>query len=245
VRGCDEKIRVPTWDSCEVCHGSGAKEGSQPVACNTCGGMGQVRMQQGFFTVQQACPTCKGEGRVIKDPCTSCGGQGRVQNTKTLSVKIPAGVDTGDRIRLAGEGEAGMHGAPAGDLYVQVAVREHDIFQRDGANLFCEVPISFVDATLGGELDVPTLNGKVKLKVPAETQSGKLFRLRGKGVTPVRGGGPGDLLCKVVIETPVKLSSEQKDLLRKFQESLESGGNRHNPRKSSWFEGVKRFFDAK
>ena len=168
-----------------------------------------------------------------------------MQNTKTLSVKIPAGVDTGDRIRLAGEGEAGMHGAPAGDLYVQVAVREHDIFQRDGANLFCEVPISFVEATLGGELDVPTLNGKVKLKVPAETQSGKLFRLRGKGVTPVRGGGPGDLLCKVVIETPVKLSSEQKDLLRKFQESLESGGNRHNPRKSSWFEGVKRFFDAK
>ena len=245
MRGCEEKIRIPTWDSCEVCHGSGAKEGSQPVTCNTCGGMGQVRMQQGFFTVQQTCPTCKGEGQIIKDPCTNCGGQGRVQNTKTLSVKIPAGVDTGDRIRLAGEGEAGMHGAPAGDLYVQVAVREHDIFQRDGANLFCEVPISFVDATLGGELDVPTLNGKVKLKVPAETQSGKLFRLRGKGVTPVRGGGPGDLLCKVVIETPVKLSGEQKDLLRKFQESLESGGNRHNPRKSSWFEGVKRFFDAK
>ena len=245
VRGCDEKIRIPTWDGCDVCHGTGAKEGSQPVACTTCGGVGQVRMQQGFFTVQQACPTCKGEGKIIKDPCGNCGGQGRVQNTKTLSVKIPAGVDTGDRIRLAGEGEAGMHGAPSGDLYVQVAVREHDIFQRDGDNLFCEVPISFVDASLGGELDVPTLNGKVKLKVPAETQSGKIFRLRGKGVAPVRGGAPGDLLCKVVIETPVKLSGEQKELLRKFQESLESGGNRHNPRKSSWFEGVKRFFDTK
>ena len=206
--------------------------------------MGQVRMQQGFFTVQQTCPACHGEGRIVKNPCRNCGGQGRVQNTKTLSVKIPPGVDTGDRIRLAGEGEAGMHGAPAGDLYVQVAVREHEIFKRDGSDLHCEVPVSFVDAALGGEQDVPTLNGKVKLKVPPETQTGKLFRLRGKGVTPVRGGPPGDLICKVVVETPVKLSSEQKDLLRKFQSSLDKGGNRHNPRRTSWFEGVKRFFDG-
>ena len=244
VRGCEEKIRIPSWDSCEVCHGTGAEAGEEPVTCPTCNGMGQVRMQQGFFTVQQTCPACHGEGRIVKNPCRNCGGQGRVQNTKTLSVKIPPGVDTGDRIRLAGEGEAGMHGAPAGDLYVQVAVREHEIFRRDGSDLHCEVPVSFVDAALGGEQDVPTLNGKVKLKVPPETQTGKLFRLRGKGVTPVRGGPPGDLICKVVVETPVKLSSEQKDLLRKFQSSLDKGGNRHNPRRTSWFEGVKRFFDG-
>ncbi|WP_370211905.1 molecular chaperone DnaJ [Alloalcanivorax venustensis] len=244
VHGCEEKIRVPSWDPCEVCDGSGAKAGEQPVTCPTCAGMGQVRMQQGFFTVQQACPTCHGEGRVIENPCDHCGGQGRVQSTKTLSVKIPAGVDTGDRIRLAGKGEAGMQGAPPGDLYVQVAVRPHNIFTREGENLHVEVPVSFVDASLGGELEVPTLNGQVKLKVPPETQTGKLFRLRGKGVTPVRGGPPGDLLCKVVVETPVKLSSEQKDLLRRFQDSMDKGGERHNPRRTSWFEGVKRFFEG-
>lgn len=235
---------MPSWDPCEVCDGSGAKPGEQPVTCPTCAGMGQVRMQQGFFTVQQACPTCHGEGRVIENPCDHCGGQGRVQTTKTLSVKIPAGVDTGDRIRLAGKGEAGMQGAPPGDLYVQVAVRPHNIFTREGENLHVEVPVSFVDASLGGELEVPTLNGQVKLKVPPETQTGKLFRMRGKGVTPVRGGPPGDLLCKVVVETPVKLSSEQKDLLRQFQDSMDKGGERHNPRRTSWFEGVKRFFDG-
>lgn len=243
VHGTQEKIKVPAWETCEICDGSGAKNGESPVSCGTCGGIGQVRMQQGFFTVQQTCPTCHGSGKIIKNPCSSCHGQGRVQSTKTLSVTIPPGVDTGDRIRLAGEGEAGMNGAPAGDLYVQVLVREHDIFVRDGSDLHCDVPVSFVDATLGGEMEVPTLDGKVKLKVPPETQTGKLFRLRGKGVAPVRGGPPGDLICCVQIETPVNLNSEQKEMLRTFQASLDGGGNRHNPRKTSWFEGVKRFFE--
>ena len=201
-------------------------------------------MQQGFFTVQQTCPTCRGAGTIIKNPCKTCHGQGRVQKTKTLSVNIPAGVDTGDRIRLAGEGEAGPNGMPPGDLYVQISVLEHEIFQRDGNDLYCEVPVSFVDAALGGELEVPTIDGKVKLKVPAETQTGKLFRLRGKGVTSVRGGPPGDLMCRIVLETPVGLSTEQKELLRKFQDSLHSEDSRHNPRRTNWFEGVRRFFDG-
>ena len=191
--------------------------------------------------MQQTCPTCRGQGTIIEDPCNSCHGRGVKEETKTLSVKIPPGVDTGDRIRLSGEGEAGAMGGPAGDLYVQVSVKEHELFHRDGRNLYCDVPISIVDAALGGELEVPTLDGRVKLKIPAETQSGKLFRLRGKGVTPVRGGTAGDLLCRVQVETPVNLNSEQKDLLMKFQESLT--GEKHSPQKKSWFEGVKRFFE--
>lgn len=241
VRGTTTRIRVPTLVACKPCDGSGAKPGSKPVTCKTCNGMGQVRMQQGFFAVQQACPTCRGRGTTISDPCTSCRGQGRVEEEKTLSVKIPPGVDNGDRIRLAGEGEAGMDGGPSGDLYVQINVRPHAIFERDGKNLYCEVPISIVDAALGGELEVPTLDGKVMLKVPEETQTGKLFRLRGKGVVPVRGGQPGDLICKVTVETPVNLSKQQKDILRQFQESIE--GTRHSPKKSSWFDGVKAFFE--
>lgn len=241
VKGVSKQIKVPTLVNCETCDGSGAKKGTQPTTCGTCHGAGQVRMQQGFFAVQQPCPTCRGRGVEIKDPCPSCYGQGRVEKTKTLSVTIPAGVDTGDRIRLSGEGEAGPEGGPAGDLYVEVMVREHSIFHRDGKNLYCEVPISFVDAALGGELEVPTLDGRVKLKVPAETQTGKLFRMRGKGVTPVRGGSTGDLLCRVVVETPVNLSGEQKELLKKLQESFEGGDN--SPRKTSWFDGVKSFFD--
>jgi len=241
VRGIEKKIRVPTLTSCGTCDGSGAKPGTSPKTCSTCGGAGQVRMQQGFFSVQQTCPTCRGQGTMIEDPCTSCHGRGVKEETKTLSVKIPPGVDTGDRIRLSGEGEAGAMGGPAGDLYVQVSVKEHELFHRDGRNLYCDVPISIVDAALGGELEVPTLDGRVKLKIPAETQSGKLFRLRGKGVTPVRGGTAGDLLCRVQVETPVNLSSEQKDLLMKFQESLT--GEKHSPQKKSWFEGVKRFFE--
>lgn len=241
VRGIEKKIRVPTLTSCETCDGSGAKPGTSPKTCGTCGGAGQVRMQQGFFSVQQTCPTCRGQGTMIEDPCNSCHGRGVKEETKTLSVKIPPGVDTGDRIRLSGEGEAGAMGGPAGDLYVQVSVKEHELFHRDGRNLYCDVPISIVDAALGGELEVPTLDGRVKLKIPAETQSGKLFRLRGKGVTPVRGGTAGDLLCRVQVETPVNLSSEQKDLLMKFQESLT--GEKHSPQKKSWFEGVKRFFE--
>lgn len=240
VRGTSVQIKVPTLVACDTCDGSGAKKGSSPKTCTTCGGMGQVRMQQGFFSVQQACPTCRGKGTIITDPCGSCHGQGRKEQTKKLSVKVPAGVDTGDRIRLSGEGEAGAEGGPAGDLYVEVHVKRHEIFERDGADLFCEVPVDFVDAALGGELEVPTLDGRVKLKVPAETQTGKLFRLRGKGVTPVRGGPRGDLMCRVVVETPVDLTSKQKDLLRDFQATMKGGKN--SPRQSSWFDGMKNFF---
>ncbi|MGZ8165100.1 MAG: molecular chaperone DnaJ [Methylobacter sp.] len=243
VAGTEAKIRVPVLVACGECHGSGAKKGSSPIICSTCHGHGQVRMQQGFFSVQQTCPTCRGSGKQIKDPCGKCHGQGRVEETKTLSVKVPAGVDTGDRIRLAGEGEAGEHGGPAGDLYVQIQVKEHAIFTRDGANLYCEVPISFPTACLGGELQVPTLDGKVMLKIPAETQTGKLFRLRGKGVKPVRGGAVGDLLCRVQIETPVHLTKEQKALIEKLGESLSGGGKYHSPQEHSWTDGVKTFFD--
>jgi len=243
VAGTEAKIRVPVFVTCNECNGSGANKGSAPVTCSTCHGHGQVRMQQGFFSVQQTCPTCGGTGKQIKDPCRKCGGQGRVQDTKTLSVKVPAGVDTGDRIRLSGEGEAGQYGGPPGDLYVQVHVKEHAIFTRDGANLFCEVPISFPTACLGGELEVPTLDGKVKLKIPAETQTGKLFRLRGKGVKPVRGGVVGDLLCRVQIETPVHLTREQKELIEQLGQSLSGGGKHHSPQEHSWTDGVKSFFD--
>ncbi|MDL0431635.1 molecular chaperone DnaJ [Marinobacter sp. TBZ242] len=244
VKGKTVQIRIPGHTECETCDGSGAEKGSRPEACGTCNGMGQVRMQQGFFTVQQACPTCRGSGKVIKNPCKTCHGAGRVQEEKTLSVKVPPGVDTGDRIRLSGEGEMGVDGGPPGDLYVQIAVREHSIFTRDGRNLYCEVPISIVDAALGGELEVPTLDGRVKLKIPPETQTGKLFRLRNKGVSPVRGGPSGDLLCRVMVETPVNLTKRQKELLEEFQETLNRGdGNKHGPKKTSWFEGVKNFFD--
>ena len=244
VRGVNKKIRIPTLVSCTNCDGSGAKKGTQPVGCTTCGGIGQVRMQQGFFSVQQTCPDCRGTGKMIKDPCNVCHGEGRVQEYKTLSVKIPPGVDTGDRIRLAGEGEAGVNGGPSGDLYVQVSVADHPIFQRDGKNLYCEVPITFVDAALGGELEVPTLEGRVKLKIPTETQTGKLFRLRGKGVVPVRGGSAGDLMCRVVVETPVKLTERQIELLKELDETFRKEGVDHqSPKKQSFFDGVKKFFD--
>ena len=241
VRGTTVTIRVPTLVNCKPCDGSGAKKGTNPVTCTTCGGIGQVRMQQGFFSVQQTCPRCHGSGKMITDPCGSCHGQGRVEEHKTLSVKVPAGVDTGDRIRLTGEGEAGAMGGPAGDLYVVVNVREHAIFQRDGKHLYCEVPISFADAALGGELEVPTLDGRVKLKIPEGTKTGKMFRLRGKGVAPVRGGGAGDLMCKVAVETPVKLDKRQRELLDEFRKTLE-GDSSHSPKANGWFEGVKRFF---
>ncbi|USH03020.1 molecular chaperone DnaJ [Grimontia kaedaensis] len=244
VRGVTKEIDVPTYVSCDPCGGSGAKPGSSPQTCGTCHGQGQVQMRQGFFAVQQTCPTCHGRGKIIKDPCDSCHGQGRVQKTKTLSVKIPAGVDTGDRIRLTGEGEAGEFGAPAGDLYVQVHVRDHHIFTRDGNNLYCEVPVSFTMAALGGEVEVPTLDGRVSLKVPTETQTGRMFRMRGKGVQSVRGGGLGDLICKLVVETPVNLSSKQKELLREFEESLGgSAAKKHKPKSEGFFDGVKKFFD--
>ncbi|OAI14229.1 MULTISPECIES: molecular chaperone DnaJ [Methylomonas] len=243
VGGTEATVKVPVLVACGECNGSGAKKGSSPVTCSTCHGHGQVRMQQGFFSVQQTCPTCHGTGKQIKDPCPKCYGQGRIQETKTLSVKVPAGVDTGDRIRLAGEGEAGINGGPSGDLYVQVQVKEHPIFTRDGANLYCEVPISFPTACLGGELEVPTLDGKVMLKIPPETQTGKMFRLRGKGVKPVRGGSVGDLLCRVQIETPVRLTKDQQALIEQLQVSLSGGGKQHSPQEHSWMDGVKSFFD--
>ncbi len=240
VKGTEVKIKVPTLVGCKTCGGNGAKPGTSASTCTTCGGHGQVRMQQGFFSVQQTCPNCRGKGKTIGDPCRDCHGQGRVEETKTLSVKVPAGVDTGDRIRLAGEGEAGADGGPAGDLYVQVHVKDHEFFQRDGRNLYCEVPISIFDACLGGELEVPTLDGRVKLKVPAETQTGKMFRLRGKGVVSVRGGAAGDLMCRVVLETPVNLSKRQKELLEELKASMK--GQKNSPKQDSWFEGMKNFF---
>lgn len=243
VKGKTLEIKVPTFVSCEPCSGSGAKKGTSAKTCTTCHGHGQVQMRQGLFAVQQTCPTCSGQGKVISDPCTSCRGQGRVEKTKTLSVKIPPGVDTGDRIRLSGEGEAGEHGAPAGDLYVQANVREHKIFVRDENNLFCEVPIGFTTAALGGEIEVPTLEGKVKLKIPKETQTGKMFRLRGKGVKSVRSATIGDLMCKVVIETPVNLSGDQADLLRQLDEKMGKSSKKHSPKETGFFDGVKKFFD--
>lgn len=244
VAGTSTEIKIPNLVACDVCDGSGAKRGTSPSTCSTCHGVGQVRMQQGFFSVQQACPACRGKGKVITDPCPNCRGQGRVQKEKKLSVKIPAGVDTGDKIRLSGEGEASDSGGPAGDLYVAIVVKPHSIFQRDGADLLCTVPINFATAALGGELEVPTLDGRVKLKVPAGTQTEKTFRLRGKGVKPVRGGAMGDLLAKVRVETPVHLNGEQRDLLMKFHEMI--GGNnahKHSPQAHSWLGGVKKFFD--
>ncbi len=243
VRGTEVKIRVPTVIKCEVCEGSGSRSRASPDTCGTCHGAGQVRMQQGFFSVQQTCPSCRGKGKTVRDPCGACGGSGKGRGHKTISVKVPGGVDSGDRIRLGGEGETGQNGGPAGDLYVNVVVREHNIFTREGNDLYSEVPIDFVSATLGGEIEVPTLEGRVVLKIPAETQSGKMFRLRGKGVRSVRGGAVGDLICRVSVETPVNLSKHQKDLLRAFGDALAEGTERHTPRATSWLDGVKKFFD--
>ena len=243
VRGTKAQIRVPTQVECEPCDGSGAKKGTSATPCRTCNGSGQVRVQQGFFVMSQTCPTCHGRGKVIPSPCSSWHGEGRVRKQKTLEVKIPAGVDTGDRIRLTGEGEAGAHGGPAGDLYVQVSVRDHRIFKRDGADLYCEVPIDFTAAALGGEIEVPTLDGRVKLRIPDGTQTGKLFRLKGKGVKPIRSHAPGDMLCRIVIETPVHLTAKQKDLLKDFQASLDGEDRKQSPNKDSFLSGVRKFFD--
>jgi molecular chaperone DnaJ len=243
VSGDTVTIDVPTQAACGACDGSGAKKGTEPTHCTTCGGVGQVRMQQGFFSIQQTCPACKGTGKVIQDPCEKCHGRGRVRKTKKLSVKVPPGVDNGDRIRLSGEGEAGRNNGPPGDLYVEIRVTPHKLFERSGPDLSCEVPVSIATATLGGEVELPTLDGHVSLKIPAGTQSGKVFRLRGKGVTTVRDRHTGDLFAKVAVETPVNLTEEQEALLRRFDELLTSGGNRHNPRAGGWLDTVKRFFD--
>ncbi|PJG83139.1 molecular chaperone DnaJ [Caviibacterium pharyngocola] len=243
VRGTKKDIQINTLVECDHCHGSGAEKDSKVEICPTCQGAGRVRRQQGFFVTEQVCPTCHGSGKKIEKPCKKCHGDGRVQKRKNLSVTIPAGVDTGNQLRLAGEGAAGENGAPAGDLYVVIHVKDHHIFERDGNNLYCEVPISFTMAALGGEIEVPTLDGRLKVKIPEETQTGKLLRLRGKGVTSARSGYAGDLICKIVVETPVKLNDEQKDLLRKLEESLEGGSKRHNPKSSGFLDGVKKFFD--
>ena len=240
ARGTETKIRIPTLEECATCHGSGAKPGTEAATCTTCGGHGQVRMQQGFFSVQQTCPRCNGSGKMITNPCTSCHGEGRIKKHKTLSVKIPAGVDTGDRIRLAGEGEAGPNGGPSGDLFVVIHLKEHAVFKRDGDDLHCEMPISFATAALGGEVEIPTLDGHAKIKVPAETQSGKVFRLRSKGIKGVRSPAPGDLLCHMIVETPVNLSERQRELLQEFDDL--SAGRNNNPRAQSFMDKVKAFF---
>jgi molecular chaperone DnaJ len=243
VAGDSVNLELPTQVECTRCSGKGAEPGTSPVGCKTCGGAGQVRVAQGFFSIQQTCPNCGGAGSLIEKPCRECSGRGRVRKVKTLAVKVPAGVDNGDRIRLSREGEAGRNGGPAGDLFVDISVKDHAIFTREGQNLSCEVPVSFATAVLGGTVDVPTLDGNVMLKVPPETQSGSVFRLRGKGVRSVRASGLGDLFCRVQVETPVNLSTDQKDKLRAFDDSIQNEDARHSPRARSWFDGVKQFFE--
>jgi len=240
VQGDTVKIRVTKNDGCDSCSGTGAKPGTSVKTCGTCHGSGQVQMQQGFFAVQRPCHQCNGTGEKIESPCGTCRGQGVVRKQKTLSVKIPAGVDTGNRIRLSGEGEAGLRGGPTGDLYVQIHVKEHNIFQRETNDLYCEVPINFATAALGGSIEVPTLDGKLKINIPAGTQTAKLFRLRGKGVPPIRHGSTGDLLCQVKIETPINLTSKQKELLKEF---LVSCGEKQHPEFNSFFGKMRSFFE--
>jgi molecular chaperone DnaJ len=242
ARGTETRVRIPTMEECETCGGSGAKPGTQPMTCPTCGGQGQVRMTQGFFSIQQTCPKCHGSGKVVQSPCTTCNGAGRVKHQKTLSVKIPAGVDEGDRIRLSGEGEAGVNGGPSGDLYVVIHIRPHEVFSREGNDLHCEMPISITKTALGGEIEIPTLDGYAKIRIPPETQTGKVFRLRGKGIKGVRSNAHGDLLCHVVLETPVNLTPRQKELLQELEEINERDSGRHNPRAKSWMDRVKEFF---
>ena len=242
ARGYETKIRIPAIERCETCQGTGAKPGTVPKTCGTCSGSGQVRIQQGFFSIQQTCAKCHGSGKVITDPCKSCDGVGRVKRQKTLAIKIPSGVDEGDRIRLTGEGEAGVNGGPAGDLYVQMTIKAHAVFQREGDDLHCEMPISFATAALGGSVEIPTLDGAAEIKVPTETQSGRTFRLRGKGIKGVRSSHPGDLLCHVVIETPINLTTRQKELLREFDEINRKDSGTHNPREKSFMDKMKDFF---
>ena len=242
ANGFDTEIRIPSWESCETCHGSGAKPGTSPRTCHTCGGSGAVRMQQGFFSVQQTCPTCHGSGQEITDPCGDCDGVGRIRKNKTLQVKIPAGIDDGMRIRSTGNGEPGLNGGPPGDLYVEIRIKPHGIFERQGEDLHCELTIPFTKAALGGVQEVPTLSGRGEITIPEGTQTGKTFRLRGKGIKGVRSSYPGDLYCHIVVETPVRLNDEQKDLLRQFEASLDSGGDRHSPKSESWTDKVKNFF---
>jgi len=242
--GKEAQIRVPSWDDCTTCKGSGAKPGTKVATCTTCHGHGQVQMRQGFFSVQQTCPQCKGTGKLIPDPCVACHGVGKTKNNKTLEVKIPAGIDDGMRIRSTGNGEPGTNGGPPGDLYIEIRVKKHDIFERDGDDLHCAVPISFTTAALGGEIEVPTLAGKAAIDIPEGTQAAKQFRLRGKGIKGVRSSYPGDLYCHITVETPVKLTEHQRKLLKEFDESLKKGGAKHSPSEDSWTDKLKNFFSA-
>ena len=242
ANGKDAQIRIPSWDECETCHGSGAKAGTKPITCTTCHGQGAVQMRQGFFSVQQTCPQCHGTGKIIPDPCTTCHGQGKIKKQKTLEVKIPAGIDDGMRIRSVGNGEPGTNGGPPGDLYIEIRLKKHDIFERDGDDIHCSVPIGFVTAALGGEIEVPTLAGKAAIDIPEGTQTGKQFRLRGKGIKGVRGSYPGDLYCHITVETPVKLTEHQRKLLKELDESFKKGGSKHSPNGDSWTDRLKNLF---
>ena len=244
ANGKDAQIRIPTWDECETCSGSGAKPGTQAKTCATCQGQGVVQMRQGFFSVQQTCPHCRGTGKIIPEPCTTCHGQGKVKKQKTLEVKIPAGIDDGMRIRSAGNGEPGTNGGPPGDLYIEIRLKKHDIFEREGDDLHCAVPISVTTAALGGEIDVPTLAGKAAIDIPEGTQTSKQFRLRGKGIKGVRSSYPGDLYCHITVETPVKLTEHQRKLLKELDESLKKGGPKHSPNEGSWTDKLRSFFSA-
>jgi len=240
--GKDTQIRVPSWENCETCKGSGAKPGTSPKTCPTCNGQGTVHMRQGFFSIQQTCPNCHGTGKIIPEPCTTCAGQGRIKKTKTLEVKIPAGINEGMRIRSSGNGEPGPNGGPPGDLYIEIRIKQHDIFERDGDDLHCTVPVPMTQAALGGLIEVPTLVGKVEIELPEGTQHGKTFRLRGKGIKGIRSSYPGDLYCHVTLETPIKLTEHQRKLLKELDESLRKGGDRHSPNSKSWTDRVKDLF---
>ena len=240
--GKDSQIRIPSWDDCETCGGSGAKPGTSAKTCSTCHGSGSVQMRQGFFSVQQTCPHCHGSGKIIPEPCTSCHGQGKLKKQKTLEIKIPAGIDDGMRIRSAGNGEPGRNGGPAGDLFIEIRVKRHDLFERDGDDLHVQVPVNITTATLGGEIEVPTLAGKAAIDIPEGTQHGKQFRLRGRGIKGVRASYPGDLYIHVVVETPVKLTEHQRKLMKELDESFKKGGTKHSPNEKGWFEKAREFF---
>ena len=242
AHGKETQIRIPSWDECATCHGSGAKPGSSAKTCPSCNGAGTVTMRQGFFSIQQTCPHCHGTGKVIPDPCTACGGAGRIKRQKTLEVKIPAGINEGMRIRSAGNGEPGTNGGPPGDLYIEIRVKQHEIFERDGDDLHCTVPVGLTTAALGSTLEVPTLGGKAEIELPEGTQHGKTFRLRGKGIKGVRSSYPGDLYCHISVETPVKLTEHQKKLMRELDESLAKSADRHSPNAKSWTNRVKDLF---
>jgi molecular chaperone DnaJ len=244
AKGKDAQIRIPSWDECNTCHGSGAKPGTKPIQCTTCHGQGQVQMRQGFFSVQQTCPQCRGTGKIIPDPCVSCHGIGKIKNNKTLEVKVPAGIDDGMRIRSTGNGEPGTNGGPAGDLYIEIRVKKHEIFEREGDDLHCQVPVSMTTAALGGEIDVPTLAGKASIDIPDGTQHGKTFRLKGKGIKGLRGSYPGDLYCHIQVETPVKLTEHQRKLVKELDESLKKGGTKHSPNQETWADKLKNFFTS-